>query len=55
MISVKGGTQTWSKSVQEPSFKSDGLQNISAADREKYFDNEAIGDTLNNRVVKIEP
>lgn len=47
MISVKGGTQTWSKAPQEPSYKSDGVQHISAGDSEKYFDSEAIGDTLN--------
>lgn len=47
MISVKGGTQTWSSSPQRTDFKSDGAQNISASDKDKYFDNEAIGDTLN--------
>jgi flagellar basal-body rod modification protein FlgD len=47
MMSVKGGTQTWSTAPQKVDYKSDGANNISAADKEKYFDGEAIGDTLN--------
>lgn len=47
MISVKGGTQTWSSAKQESSLKGDGTQNISASDKAKYFQDEAIGDTLN--------
>ena len=47
MISVKGGTQTWSSSPQRADFKSDGAQTISASDKQKYFDSESIGDTLN--------
>jgi flagellar basal-body rod modification protein FlgD len=47
MISVKGGTQTWSSSPQRTDFKSDGAQTMSATDKQKYFDSEPIGDTLN--------
>ncbi len=47
MINVKGGTQTWSNSPQRTDFKSDGAQNISATDKQKYFSSEDIGDTLN--------
>jgi flagellar basal-body rod modification protein FlgD len=47
MISVKGGTQTWSSAKQESSLKGDGSQNISASDKAKYFQDESIGDTLN--------
>lgn len=47
MISVKGGTQTWSTSPQRVDFKSDGSQSISASDKEKYFDGENVGDTAN--------
>jgi flagellar basal-body rod modification protein FlgD len=46
-MNVKGGTQTWSNSPQRADFKSDGNQTISAADKEKYFDKEDVGDTLN--------
>jgi hypothetical protein len=35
MISVKGGTQTWSNSPQKVDYKSDGSQTISATDKEK--------------------
>jgi flagellar basal-body rod modification protein FlgD len=47
MISVKGGTQTWSNAKQESSLKGDGSQSISSADQEKYFQGESLGDTLN--------
>lgn len=47
MMSVKGGTQTWSKAPQESSFKSDNTHNVSASDSTKYFDGEAPGDTAN--------
>lgn len=46
-MNVKGGTQTWSNSPQRADFKSDGNQTISATDKEKYFDGEAVGDTAN--------
>ncbi len=47
MISVKGGTQTWSTAKQESSLRGDGNQTLSASDKEKYFQDESIGDTLN--------
>jgi flagellar basal-body rod modification protein FlgD len=48
MISVKGGTQTWSTAPQRTDFKSDGAQSMSASDKEKYFSGEdSVGDTLN--------
>lgn len=47
MINVKGGTKTWSDAPQRTDFKSDGAQNMSAADKSKFFDGESIGDTLN--------
>lgn len=47
MIGVKGGTKTWSDAPQRADFKSDGAQNVSAADREKFFQDESLGDTLN--------
>ena len=46
-MNIKGGTQTWSNSVQHTDFKRDGAQTLSATDKEKYFDNESIGDTAN--------
>jgi len=47
MMSVKGGTQTWSNAPQRSDFKSDGAQTMSATDKEKYFDGESVGDTAN--------
>ena len=39
MISIKGGTQTWSKAEQASSLGSDQRQTLSAQDKEK-----ALGD-----------
>lgn len=48
MISVKGGTQTWTSGPKpEPSIKGETAQSISSTDREKYFQDESLGDTLN--------
>src|ERR1700753_3724608 len=47
MMSVKGGTQTWSTSPQRTDFKSDNTHNVSATDHAKYFDSESPGDTAN--------
>jgi len=47
MISVKGGTQTWSSAPQQVSSKSDGTQNISATDRARIMGDESVGDMLN--------
>ena len=47
MMSVKGGTQTWSTAQQQSGLKSDGNQTMSATDRDGRFQGEALGDTLN--------
>lgn len=48
MISVKGGTQTWSSTPQPADRRSEGLQNISATDKKKVMgDGQDIGDVLN--------
>lgn len=47
MISIKGGTQTWSTAPQKVDYKSDGAQNLSATDRTKALGEDAIGDVLN--------
>ena len=47
MISVKGGTKTWSDAPQRADFKSENTQNVSAVDKDKFFQGEDIGDTLN--------
>jgi flagellar basal-body rod modification protein FlgD len=46
-MNVKGGTQTWSNAPQRTEFKSEGSSNISANDSNKFFQGEAVGDTLN--------
>lgn len=46
-MNVKTGTQTWSKAEQRTDFKSDGSQTMSASDRGKLFQGDAVGDTLN--------
>ena len=47
MISIKGGTQTFSDSVQTSSLKADAQNNISAGDKEKFFGDKNLGDILN--------
>jgi flagellar basal-body rod modification protein FlgD len=47
MIGVKGGTKTWSDAPQRTDFKADNTNAVSAADKEKFFGGEDIGDTLN--------
>jgi len=47
MIGVKGGTQTWSTAQQQSGLKGDSTQTVSASDREKFFQDESLGDTLN--------
>ncbi len=47
MMSVKGGTQTWTTAPQQSSQKADNTNNVSAADREKFFADEDIGEVLN--------
>lgn len=47
LMGVKGGTQTWSTAPQQAAEHSSGTQNISATERDKFFGDEALGDTLN--------
>lgn len=47
MISIKGGTKTFSESQQQSSLKSSNVNNISAVDKEKFFDGKEVGDVLN--------
>ena len=47
MISIKGGTQTFSPSQQQSSLKGSGDQQLSASEREKYFDGKDLGQVLN--------
>lgn len=47
MISVKGGTQTWSKAEQTVSQPRDDRKSISAEQQEQFFGDQAIGDVLN--------
>lgn len=47
MISVKGGTQTYSQAVQQPNFKSDKSQTLSAAEQQKFYGDRNIGEVLN--------
>lgn len=47
MIGVKGGTQTWSTAPQQSSLKADNTQSISATDRDRFFQEDNLGETLN--------
>lgn len=47
MISIKGGTKTFSESTQESSFKRDTVKNVDAAAFKKHFGDQAVGDVLN--------
>lgn len=47
MISVKGGTRTWSPAEQQSSLKGDNAQNISASDRAQLLGEEDLGTHLN--------
>lgn len=47
MMGVKGGTQTWSNSAQRADFKDEKINTVSATDRERLMQDEAIGDILN--------
>lgn len=44
---VRGGTQTWSTAEQQSGLKGDGVQTVSASDKERHFQGDALGDTLN--------
>lgn len=48
MISIKGGTQTWSKADQTSSLKPDTKQTLSAKEKEEFLGtNDNIGEVLN--------
>lgn len=47
MISVKGGTKTWSEATQQSSLKSDGMKMISSTEKDDQFGGEDIGAVLN--------
>lgn len=47
MISVKGGTQTWSKSEQVSALKPDTAQTMSPADMERALGGQNLGEVLN--------
>ncbi len=47
MLSVKSGTQTWSKSEQVSSLKGDTSQHLSAQEREKVLGDQDLGTYLN--------
>lgn len=47
MISIKGGTQTWSAAEQVSSLKGDSTNTMSAQDREKVLGDQDIGEYLN--------
>lgn len=47
MISIKGGTQTWSKSAQESSLDVDKTQTMSATDKQKALGDKDLGTVLN--------
>lgn len=47
MISISGGTKTWSDSPQQTDYKSDGKQTVSADDRAKLLGDQSLGEVLN--------
>lgn len=47
MLSVKGGTQTWSKSTQQVDLGKDNTRTMSATDQAEFFGDQAVGDVLN--------
>ncbi|MGE0761660.1 MAG: flagellar hook assembly protein FlgD [Bdellovibrionales bacterium] len=47
MISVKGGTQTWSKAEQQVDLGRDNTKTISALQQDEYFGDQALGDIAN--------
>lgn len=48
MLSVKGGTQTWSKATQESGLRGDGKQSVSATHRDQALGGkEDLGEVLN--------
>lgn len=47
MLSVKGGTQTWSKSTQQVDLGKDNTRSMSAQDQAEFFGDQPVGDVLN--------
>ena len=48
MISIKGGTQTWSKAEQTSALKSDPKQTMSANEKAEFMgENKNLGEVLN--------
>lgn len=47
MMSVKGGTRTWSTAQQQSSLKGDGKQNLSAPNRDQVLGDQDLGSYLN--------
>ncbi|MEQ1664432.1 MAG: flagellar hook capping FlgD N-terminal domain-containing protein [Bdellovibrionales bacterium] len=47
MIGVKGGTQTWSTAQQQSSLKGDGVQSMSAKEKDSVLGDQELGDYLN--------
>jgi len=47
MINIKNSTQTWSTAQQDPSWKSDNVQNVSAEEYKKAFGEKDVGEVLN--------
>jgi flagellar basal-body rod modification protein FlgD len=47
MISVKGGTKTWSDASQQSSLKNDRASNMSSSDKTEQFGGEDVGAILN--------
>lgn len=47
MLSVKGGTQTWSKAEQASTLDSDKSKSMSAADEQRLLGDQSLGDYLN--------
>lgn len=47
MLSVKGGTQTWSNAQQQVDFPKDNTRSISAEDQQQFFGEQDIGAVLN--------
>jgi len=47
MISVKGGTKTWSTAEQQSSLRGDGKQTISSKEQEKLLGDQDVGTYLN--------
>jgi flagellar basal-body rod modification protein FlgD len=47
MISVKGGTKTWSDSTQQSSLKKDTASTISSSDKDEKLGGQEVGEVLN--------